>query len=96
MKKPLTNFLVRIQGVSNFVELKKTLVLLEKAAKEKDFKLCASLTKKLKPLRKLLSYSDILLILKHYMPDLFKRLELKGSPSDLGGKSEEEKLHCTE
>lgn len=35
-----------------FYELKKNLILLEKASKEKDFKLTASLTKSLKKLRK--------------------------------------------
>jgi len=49
-----------------FLELKKSLVLLEKAATDKDFKICATLTKNLKKLRKLFSLSDALLALQHY------------------------------
>lgn len=57
-----------------FLELKKQLVLLEKAGKEKDFKTCATLTKNFKKLRKLLSLSDIMYVYNHYLPDLFRRL----------------------
>lgn len=60
----------------NFYELKKTLVLLEKAAKEKDFRECGLLTKNLKKLRKAFTLPDTLLVLKFYCPDLFNRLKL--------------------
>ena len=57
-------------------ELKKNMILLEKASKEKDFKLTASLTKTLKKLRKLFSLSDIVLVISYFLPDLFFRLQL--------------------
>jgi hypothetical protein len=58
------------------VELKKTLVLLEKASVDKDFRSCGILTKNLKKLRKSYNLSDALLVLQFYMPDLFNRLKL--------------------
>lgn len=58
------------------IELKKNLILLEKASKEKDFKLTASLTKSLKKLRKLFGLSDIVLVISYFLPDLFFRLQL--------------------
>lgn len=57
-------------------ELKKSLVLLEKASKEKDFKLTASLTKNLKKIRKLFTLSDTVLVISYFLPDLFMRLQL--------------------
>jgi hypothetical protein len=65
-----------INNIDISSEMKKSLVLLEKAANDKDFRICASLTKNLKKLRKMCSLSDSLLILKHYLPDLFNRLKL--------------------
>jgi hypothetical protein len=58
----------------NHSELKKCLVLLEKASNDKDYKMCATLTKEFKKLRKSFSLSDAVLVLKFYMPDLFTRL----------------------
>lgn len=49
--------------LTSLIELKKSLVLLEKAATDKDFKVCATLTKNLKKLRKQFSLSDSLLVL---------------------------------
>jgi len=78
------------------IELKKTLVLLEKAAIDKDFKACAALTKNLKKLRKIFTLSDSLLVLKHYNSDLFNRLKLAAIPTELGANETiENKLHCT-
>jgi hypothetical protein len=77
--------------------LKKSLVLLEKAAIDKDFKICATLTKNLKKLRKLFSLSDSLLVLKHYNYDLFNRIKLAAHPTEIeAGETAETKLHCTE
>jgi len=59
-----------------FFELKKNLVLLEKASKDKDFKITASLTKNLKKLRKMYELPDAVLALSFYMPDLFMRIQL--------------------
>lgn len=59
-----------------FYELKKSLVLLEKAAKEHDARMTSSLTKNFKKLRKLYTLPDALLVLKHYLNDLFSRLAL--------------------
>jgi len=56
--------------------LKRTLVLLEKASKDKDFKMTASLTKNLKKLRKMFNLPDAVLALSFYLPDLFMRLQL--------------------
>ncbi|CDW73499.1 probable 26s proteasome non-atpase regulatory subunit 3-like [Stylonychia lemnae] len=77
-----------------FFEFKKVMVLLEKAAKDKDYKLAASLTKQFKKLRKLLNLSDTVLILKHYIPDLFQRLQLPCQPTPIT-ESAETKLQCT-
>ena len=53
------------------LELKKSLVLLEKAGKEKDFKMSASLTKQFKKLRKNYTLADTVLVIKFYLPDLY-------------------------
>jgi hypothetical protein len=79
------------------IELKKSLVLLEKAANDKDFKVCATLTKNLKKLRKLFSLSDALLVLQHYNPDLYGRLKLAALPTEIeANETAETKLHCTQ
>ena len=78
----MTSFMVSqvqlIKFVNNFVcnhiELKKNLVLLEKASKDKDFKMTASITKNLKKLRKMYELPDAVLVLSFYLPDLFMRL----------------------
>jgi hypothetical protein len=59
-----------------FFELKKNLVLLEKASKDKDFKMAGTLTKNLKKLRKMYDLPDAVLALSFYLPDLFIRLML--------------------
>lgn len=59
------------------------MVLLEKAGKEKDLKLAGSLTKNLKKLRKSLALSDAVLILSHYIPDLYRRLQLPCQPTPI-------------
>lgn len=58
------------------LELKKNLVLLEKASKDKDFKMAGTLTKNLKKLRKMFDLPDAVLALSFYLPDLFMRLML--------------------
>jgi len=58
----------------SILELKKNLVLLEKASKDMDFKMTASLTKNLKKLRKMYELPDAVLVLSFYLPDLFMRL----------------------
>jgi len=78
------------------LELKKCIVLLEKASAERDFKQCSTLTKEFKKLRKLFTLADTLLVVKHYMPDLFRRLALPAQPTDLQtGETIEQKLHCS-
>jgi 26S proteasome regulatory subunit N3 len=80
-----------------YYELKKNLVLLEKAAIEKDFRQTGVLTKNLKKIRHALSLPDALLILKFYLPDLFNRLKLSAQPTQLeAGVKIEEHLHCTQ
>jgi hypothetical protein len=59
------------------------MVLLEKSGKDKDSRLASSLTKNLKKLRKVFALSDVVLILKHYLPDLFKRLQLPVHPTPI-------------
>jgi hypothetical protein len=85
--------------LSNFpikIELKKNLVLLEKASKEKDFKMTASLTKNLKKLRKMYELPDAVLALSFYMPDLFMRIQLPTQPTNVPNDMKlEEMLHCT-
>lgn len=72
------------------------MVLLEKASKEKDFKLTASLTKNLKKLRNKFSLSDIVLIISYFLPDLFMRLQLPQEPTDVpDGVDIEKFLHTT-
>ena len=79
-----------------FYELKKSLVLLEEAAKEHDARMTSSLTKNFKKLRKLYTLPDTLLVLKHYLNDLFSRLALPCQPTELqAGESIEDKLHTT-
>lgn len=51
-------------------------MLLEKASKDKDFKITATLTKNLKKLRKMYELPDAILALSFYMPDLFFRIQL--------------------
>lgn len=82
--------------IFNSQELKRCLVLLEKAASEGDFKACGVLTKEFKKLRKLFSLSDSVLVLSHYLPDLYTRLQLPCQPSPIDkDESVEDKLHCT-
>lgn len=79
------------------LELKKQLVLLEKAAIEKDFRQTGILTKNLKKLRKSFNLPDALLVLKFYMPDLFNRLKLQAQPTALSPETTlEDKLYCTQ
>ena len=59
-----------------FFDFKRVLVLLEKGAKDKDYKLCGTLTKKYKKLRKDLSINDVVLLLKYFLPELYKRIGL--------------------
>lgn len=78
------------------VELKKQLVLLEKASKDVDFKATAALAKSLKKLRKMFELSEILLALEFYLPDLFDRLMLPQQPADVPtGTTKEDFLHCS-
>jgi len=49
----------------------------------------------LKKLRKAFQLSDVVLILSHYLPDLFKRLQLPVQPTPLTDVDVEGKLHCT-
>jgi hypothetical protein len=71
-------------------------VLLEKASKDMDFKMTASLTKNLKKLRKMYELPDAVLVLSFYMPDLYMRLMLPTQPSAIPeGVSIEDYLHCT-
>ena len=73
------------------------MILLEKASKEKDFKLTASLSKTLKKLRKQFSLSDIVLVISYFLPDLFFRLQLPQQPTDVPeGVELEAFLHCTQ
>lgn len=49
----------------------------------------------MKKLRKAFQLSDVVLILSHYLPDLFKRLQLPVQPTPLTDGDVEGKLHCT-
>jgi len=76
--------------------LKKNFVLLEKASKDKDFKMTATLTKNLKKLRKMYELPDVMCVLQHYLPDLFMRLMLPTKETEPPtGTSLEDFLHCT-
>ena len=81
----------------NFLELKKNLVLLEKASNDKDFKMAGTLTKNLKKLRKMYDLPDAVLALSFYLPDLFMRLMLPTQPTPVKeGTTVEDMLHCTQ
>ena len=72
------------------------MVLLEKASKDKDFKITATLTKNLKKLRKMYELPDAILALSFYMPDLFFRIQLPTQPTDVPKDMKmEDMLHCT-
>ena len=71
--------------------------MLEKASKEKDFKLTASLTKNLKKIRKLFSLSETVLVISYFLPDLYMRLQLPQDPIDPPeGVDLETSLHTTQ
>jgi len=72
----VSSFLICLSYLIFCIELKKNLVLLEKAGKDKDFKMAATLTKNLKKLRKMFDLSEAVLALSFYLPDLFIRLML--------------------
>ena len=75
--------------------MKKNLVLLEKASKDRDFKMTASITKNLKKLRKMYDLPDAVLVISFYLPDLFMRLMLPTQPTNVPeGKELEDFLHC--
>ena len=69
--------------------------MLEKASKDKDFKMTATLTKNLKKLRKMFELSEVVLVLSFYLPDLFMRLMLPTQPMDVDKDKLEEHMHCT-
>ena len=78
------------------IELKKNLVLLEKASKDKDFKMTATISKNLKRLRKTYELPDAVLVLSFYLPDLFMRLMLPTQPTTVPATTKlEDFLHCT-
>ena len=102
LKSQLTSSLVSLllyeicSSNFDFIELKKNLVLLEKASTDKDFKMTATLTKNLKKLRKLFELPDVVLALSFYLPDLFMRLQLPTQPTDVPKDQKlEDFLHCT-
>jgi len=71
------NFLVSYFPFINhdfIIELKKNLVLLEKASKDKDFRITATISKNLKKLRRMFDLPNTVLVLSFYLPDLFMRL----------------------
>ena len=71
------NFLVSSPSFINnnfIIELKKNLVLLEKASKDKDFRITATISKNLKKLRRMFDLQNTVLVLSFYLPDLFMRL----------------------
>jgi hypothetical protein len=71
------NFLVSSPSFINddlIIELKKNLVLLEKASKDKDFRITATISKNLKKLRRMFDLPNTVLVLSFYLPDLFMRL----------------------
>ncbi len=71
------NFLVSISSFFYdyfIIELKKNLVLLEKASKDKDFRITATISKNLKKLRRMFDLPSTVLALSFYLPDLFMRL----------------------
>jgi 26S proteasome regulatory subunit N3 len=70
------------------------LVLLEKGAKDKDYKLCAALTKKFKKLRKDLSISDVMLLFEFFLPELHRRVAFTHKSTQVENRAE--KLHVTE
>jgi len=75
-KKEETKIVVAEEPNDKFYELKKNLVLLEKASKDRDFRQTAALSKNLKRLRKMYDLPDAVLVLSFYLPDLFMRLLL--------------------
>jgi len=77
-----------------FFDFKRVLVLLEKGAKDKDYKLCAALTKKFKKLRKDLTIHDVMLLFEYFLPELHKRVAFKHTSTQCENK--EEKLHVKE
>lgn len=80
-----------------FYELKKNLVLLEKASKDKDFKSTAAIAKNLKKLRKMFDLPDAVLALSYYLPDLHMRIMLPTQPTDVpADKDLESFLHCSQ
>jgi hypothetical protein len=79
------------------LELKKNLVLLEKASKDKDFKSTATISKNLKKLRKMFDLPDAVLALSFYLPDLHMRIMLPTQPTEPpSDKDLETFLHCTQ
>lgn len=97
MKSHMTSFMVTY--LFDTLELKKSLVLLEKASNEKDFRQCGVLTKNLKKLRKSFLLADALLALKFYLPNLSDRLKLAAQPTPVIaglGASMEDIMHCSQ
>lgn len=76
-----------------FFELKRVLVLLEKGAKDKDYKMCAALTKKFKRLRKEFSIGDVMLAFEFFLPELHRRVALGHASTKV--ENVEEKLNVT-
>jgi len=79
-----------------FIELRKQLILLEKAVQDKDTKSCRVVARNYKRIREELSLKDVGLIFDYYIPDLASKLNIPRYDPDLFKINFEEKLYCTQ
>lgn len=77
------------------VELRKQLILLEKAVSDKDSKACGVVARSYKRIREELSLKEVGLIYDHYLPVLSAKLNIPRYDPDMMKINAEEKLHLT-
>ena len=85
-----------VHSLSYSIELRKQLILLEKAVADKDTKTCGVVARNYKRIREELSLKDVGLIYDYYMPELSEKLNLPRYDPELFKIDFEEKLHCSQ
>lgn len=91
---------MRLTNVANkslilTIELRKQLIVLEKAVAEKDTKTCGVVARNYKRIREELSLKEVGLIYDHYLPAFSAKLNIPRYDPDMYKIDAEEKLHCT-
>ena len=80
----------------NCIEVRKQLILLEKAVADKDTKTCGVVARNFKRIRSEFSLKDVGLLYDHYLPDLAAKINLPKYDRDIVKFDIDEKLHLSQ